>query len=95
MSANEELMITFNWLKQYIMSTQEGRELVFCKSIADSSKLHDMLRSSREVNMSHVEMFHFMTPQEIKDYIIKDMQSINGIIKVLMCTNAAGMGVNF
>ena len=94
-SANEELMITFNWLKQYILSTQEGRQLVFCKSIADTSKLYNMLRSSCEVNMSHVEMFHSMTPQETKDYIIKDMGSINGIIKVLICTNAAGMGVNF
>ena len=46
-------------------------------------------------DMSKVEMFHSMTPPEVKQHIAQDMAIHNGRIKLLACTNAAGMGVNY
>lgn len=40
------------------------------------------------------EMFHSKTDEKVKEIISKDM-SKDGNIRVLTCTNAAGMGVNF
>lgn len=41
-----------------------------------------------------VEMFHGGTPDEVKEHIIKDFSIRDGNIKLLVCTNAFGMGVN-
>ncbi|XP_062615260.1 uncharacterized protein LOC134276993 [Saccostrea cucullata] len=40
-------------------------------------------------------MYHSKTTVATKEKIRKDMNEANGSIKVLICTNAAGMGVNF
>lgn len=39
-------------------------------------------------------MFHSKTSEKVKDKIRKDMNT-DGTIRILVCTNAAGMGVNF
>ena len=41
-----------------------------------------------------VEMFIRITPDEVKQHIIKDMTDPNGNIKILVCTNAFGMGID-
>lgn len=40
-------------------------------------------------------MYHSHTPEPVKEMIRHDMQNPNGNIRVLVCTNAAGMGVNY
>lgn len=40
-------------------------------------------------------MYHSKTTDATKEKIRKDMLEANGKIRVLICTNAAGMGVNF
>lgn len=40
-------------------------------------------------------MYHSKTSDATKEKIRKDMLEANGKIRVLICTNAAGMGVNF
>ena len=54
-----------------------------------------MCRAFRDINMKQVDMFHSQTPKEAKDHIRKDMANVDGTIKLLSCTNAAGMGINF
>lgn len=39
-------------------------------------------------------MFHSKTSEKMKDKIRKDMNT-DGTIRILVCTKAAGMGVNF
>ena len=39
-------------------------------------------------------MYHSKTNEKVKEKIRDDMSS-DGLIRVLICTNAAGMGVNF
>lgn len=40
-------------------------------------------------------MYHSNTPEYVKGKNCTDMGSDSGKIRVLICTNAAGMGVNF
>ena len=54
-----------------------------------------MCLREKSIPMEKVEMYHSMTPQEVKDHIAADMAMEYGTIKVLFCTNAAGMGVNY
>lgn len=42
-----------------------------------------------------VNMYHSNTPEYVKEKNCTDMGSDSGKIRVLICTNAAGMGVNF
>ncbi|KAJ8310851.1 hypothetical protein KUTeg_012716 [Tegillarca granosa] len=39
-------------------------------------------------------MFHTCTRDHVKQAIASDMNKVDGKIRVLICTNAAGMGVN-
>jgi ATP-dependent DNA helicase RecQ len=43
----------------------------------------------------HIQMYHSQTLQHVKDGIEQDMSNMNGNDRVLICTCAAGMGVNF
>jgi superfamily II DNA helicase RecQ len=45
--------------------------------------------------LDKVQMYHSMTPQEVKDKIGFHMSTANGNIKVQFCTNAAGMGITY
>ena len=42
-----------------------------------------------------VDMYHSKTLKKIQDRIHEDMKDAKGNIRVVICTNAAGMGVNF
>ena len=94
-SASQELSITFNWIIKRLRNSTLPRMLIFSKSIADCSLIYNMCRSFRDINMKQVDMFHSQTPKDAKDHIMKDMANVDGTIKLLSCTNAAGMGINF
>ena len=49
----------------------------------------------RKCDSTLVQMFHSKTSDHIKEKIRIDMESEDGHVRVLISTNAAGMGVNF
>ncbi|XP_062599088.1 uncharacterized protein LOC134260556 [Saccostrea cucullata] len=90
---NEKL---FHWLIKGVMQKKSDfeRHLIFCSSIKDCSHLFCML--SRLIGSTElVNMYQSKTPEFVKENIRTDMGSETGKIRVLICTNAAGMGVNF
>lgn len=40
-------------------------------------------------------MFHVKTPDHNKDVILKSMQAVDGVVRVVLCTVALGMEVDF
>ena len=92
--ASEEIKETFQWLMTSLRKKELQRTILFCKSINDCSRIYHTMKMSG-IDMSTVEMFHSMTPAEVKEHIAQDMGSENGRIMLLVCTNAAGMGVNY
>lgn len=72
------------------------RVLIFCQSVSDCGKLYVTFMTNLPQHlMCHVEMYHSETLVHVKDSITRDMSIVNGTIKILICTSAAGMGVNF
>lgn len=88
----------FHWMIKGIMEKLNGfeRHLIFCASIKDCSRLYCMFsRLLGNTCTEFVNMYHSKTPEYVKEKIRTDMGSESGKIRVLICTNAAGMGVNF
>ena len=88
---------TFQWLIEALREKKENldKHLVFCKTINDCARIYRIFIKifSRECELFN--MFHSKTPDSVKEFIRQDMSFSAGIIRVLICTNAAGMGVNF
>ena len=97
LSRNTPLQEVFGWLLDHI--TQHGieadRHVIFCKTVTDCAKVYNSLTQCLASNLKkHIQMFHSSTVEEVKNTILEDM-SVDGNIRILVCTNSAGMGVNF
>ena len=72
------------------------RHIIFCPSIKICSDVYTMFRLELGLlNIRHVQMFHSMTVDEVKEEVRVDMNTADGTVRVLVATSAAGMGVNF
>lgn len=87
---------TFSWLVNLLKELKEEmpRYVIFCETIAEVSKLYFEFARKVEAKCEFLDMFHSKTNDKIKEKIRNDM-TINGKIRLLVCTNSAGMGVNF
>lgn len=69
------------------------RHIIFAESITDVSKIYSIFRKRIGIDKSETyEMFHSKTVEGKKEQIISDMIK-EGKIRILICTNSAGMGV--
>lgn len=92
---NTDIEEAFDWiLKDFdIQRENYPRHVIFSESISDVSKIYACFR--KRIGPSDLfEMYHSKTVESKKEIIREDMGQ-NGKIRILMCTNAAGMGVNF
>ena len=72
------------------------RTLIVCRTSSDCGKLYTKFVSSiSSAAMPHVQMYYSKTWTHIKEIIQGDMSAKNGPVRILICTSAAGMGVNF
>jgi ATP-dependent DNA helicase RecQ len=72
------------------------RIMIFCYATRDCGRLRTMFISRLEHDLhAIVEMYHSDTLDHVKTTIVEDMGNRNGRIRLLLCTSAAGMGVNF
>ena len=101
MNKNKSLVSYFQWLLDAIKEhkTQADRVIIFCQTIRQCHKLYSMLLDSLgSMNvLSHqelIEMLHSNTPARVKDIIVESMSKDDGIVRVLVCTIAFGMGVD-
>ncbi|KAK3099232.1 hypothetical protein FSP39_001299 [Pinctada imbricata] len=92
---NDNLEETFHWLINDLKEHQSHfpRHVVFCERISTVANIYSVFRKNFG-DSSMYEMFHSKTPEDVKEKIRNDM-STAGNIRVLICTNSAGMGVNF
>lgn len=92
---NSDISDIFSWVIDELNSRKKNaqRIVIFCESIKDCAVLYTIFR--RKCDASLVQMFHSKTAEHIKEKIHIDMESDDGQIRVLISTNAVGMGVNF
>ena len=95
---NEPVEKTLKWLLCDLCKSgaELPRHIIFCESIADVSNIYSsFLKELDQKSLhKHIIMYHSQTNEIVKEKICSDM-AINGDIRILICTNAAGMGVNF
>ncbi|XP_056022113.1 uncharacterized protein LOC125660396 [Ostrea edulis] len=91
---NADISDTFAWLIETLNKDKRNtpRHVIFCDSIKDCALLYSMF--VRKCGSTMLQMFHSKTSEHIKEKIRMDLET-EGQIRILICTNAAGMGVNF
>jgi ATP-dependent DNA helicase RecQ len=94
---NDQIENVFAWLISSLTMLKEEmpRHVIFCETISDVSKLYMTFLKIFGSKCELINMYHSKTNDKIKDYIRSDMAQLDGKIRVLICTNSAGMGVNF
>lgn len=93
---NEDPDVIFSWIIEELEKKKENfqRHIIFCNTIKDCSLIY--MTFVKHFGRSHLfNMFHSKTTDSVKDKIRDDMNNPNGQLRVLICTNAAGMGVNY
>ncbi len=96
--SSDQLYELFYWLIILLNEQKQKmpRIMIFCRSIGDVGTLYTVLRSRLSTEeVHHLSMYHSNTLDEVKSFIQSDMTSSTGKIRVLICTTAAGMGLNF
>ncbi|XP_062605474.1 ATP-dependent DNA helicase RecQ-like [Saccostrea cucullata] len=93
---SDNLEKVFKWLIDTLRSQKEQmeRHIIFCESISDVSKIYTTFVKHFGNDCHLFEMFHSKTDEKVKEIISEDMKK-DGNIRILICTDAAGMGVNF
>ncbi|XP_052274397.1 ATP-dependent DNA helicase RecQ-like [Dreissena polymorpha] len=91
------LSLVFKYLVTSIKDKKEKSEryLIFCTSIKNCTDVYTMLRMELDKDINYVHMYHSQTAENVKEVIKKDMGHDDGLIRLLVATSAAGMGVNF
>ncbi|XP_062570049.1 ATP-dependent helicase wrn-1-like [Saccostrea cucullata] len=93
---NDDLDVIFSSIIEGLDKEKDQfpRHLIFCNSIKDCSLIY--MTFLKHFGKSHFfNMFHSKTTDCVKDKIRADMGNPNGQLRILICTNAAGMGVNY
>lgn len=81
--------------KLEILGQNVPRTIIFCRTHRQVRNFYSYFKEilSTEL-MAMVAMFHSTTEDSRKDFISESFQSPDGIIRILFCTIAFGMGVN-
>lgn len=95
----------FQWLSEEIIKhgTTTDRTIIYCQTIQQCSHIYLTLKSSlgsslyadqEDKTKVVLEMLHSCSPQANKEAVLGSFQDPKGIIRVLVCTIAFGMGVD-
>lgn len=92
-----DIEMAMTWLVDGLvdLGNKFPRTLVYCKSISDVAKIYDyvMDESPEEIN-SYVAMYHSETDESIKGTALSSIREEESPTRVIISTNALGMGVD-
>lgn len=93
-----DIEMAMTWLVDGLvdLGNKFPRTLVYCKSISDVAKIYDYVMDElpEEIN-SHVAMYHSETDGSIKGTALSSIREEESPTRVIISTNALGMGVDF
>ncbi|XP_069134561.1 bifunctional 3'-5' exonuclease/ATP-dependent helicase WRN-like [Argopecten irradians] len=89
----EEAML---WITDGVadMGQNFPKTLIYCNSITDSSKLYSYLIDELPDCTSVIGMYHSECTKFSKDNILCELQKEESPLKVIICTDALGMGID-
>ncbi|XP_023930264.1 ATP-dependent DNA helicase hus2/rqh1 [Lingula anatina] len=105
---DKSLETTFAWLVMELRTYKQTmpKVLIYCKSVKECADIYAMLLAelgqdgrvdSSKPPSSHnrlFAMFFHSTPDDKKQLIANDLQKVDGNYRVVVCTNALGMGID-
>ncbi|XP_033724869.1 ATP-dependent DNA helicase Q-like SIM [Pecten maximus] len=91
-----DLEDTFRFLLNDLARLKENlpRHVIFCETIVNVSKVYSIFVKHFGQACEMINMYHSKTTEKVKEKIRNDL-AVDGKIRILICTNSAGMGVNF
>ena len=87
---------SFKWLTEKLKVNREkcDKYIIYCRRISDCSSLYSFFKEE-VVDTSLFNMFHSRTVSKIKEKILDSIRDSQSVLRVLIATNAVGMGLNF
>ncbi|XP_062584590.1 ATP-dependent DNA helicase RecQ-like [Saccostrea cucullata] len=93
-----DIDMAWTWLVDGLMELGAlfPKTLIYCKSISDVAKIYDYINDevSKEFE-SFIGMFHSETESSIKERILLSIRDEQSLLRIIISTNAMGMGVDF
>ena len=105
---NDNLLKSFDWLLSMLQSECDlcPKTLIYCKSIKDCGHLFTFFKNhlgtlayangAEQISKNMlIGMYHHNTIEKNKKIVTSSLYNPNGKCRVIFCTNALGMGINF
>ncbi|XP_062606686.1 ATP-dependent DNA helicase RecQ-like [Saccostrea cucullata] len=93
-----DIDMAWTWLVDGLMELRAlfPKTLIYCKSISDVAKIYDYINDdvSKEFE-SFIGMFHSETESSLKERILLSIRDEQSLLRIIISTNAMGMGVDF
>ncbi|XP_061184914.1 ATP-dependent DNA helicase RecQ-like [Saccostrea echinata] len=93
-----DIEMAMTWLVDGLvnMGSLFPRTLIYCKSISDVAKIYDYVSDELPEDLcSNIAMYHSETEESIKETVLLSIREKESPIRVIVSTNALGMGVDF
>ncbi|XP_061182575.1 ATP-dependent DNA helicase RecQ-like [Saccostrea echinata] len=93
-----DIEMAMTWLVDGLvnMGSLFPRTLIYCKSISDVAKIYDYVSDELPEDLcSYIAMYHSETEESIKETVLLSIREKESPIRVIVSTNALGMGVDF
>ena len=97
----------FQWLLDEVKEkgALTERTIIYCHTVKQSSTLYSLfvqelgdgifVNECKDPRERFVEMLHALSSKSNKEVVLSEMNKDDGLIRVLICTIAFGMGVNY
>ncbi|XP_069102081.1 ATP-dependent DNA helicase RecQ-like [Argopecten irradians] len=92
-----DVEMAFTWLVDGLLQGNTfPRILVYCKSIGEVAKIYDYITDELPDHLKcSISMFHSETEEMVKEHVLSSISDSESELRVIVSTNALGMGVDF
>jgi superfamily II DNA helicase RecQ len=93
---SNEVEIAMTWLIDALNDLKENfpKTIIYCNSITDASKIYTYIIDELPECSDVVNMFHSESTAKCKAMIIRELKDMNSKMRIVIATNALGMGID-
>lgn len=104
--ASSDIEENLQWLIDELITKKEGtpKSIIYCRNIKSCSQIYSLFRRKIGAQNSYIgqpsaqnclyAMFHHSTPEKNKNIVAENFRKNDSKLRVVIATNAFGMGVN-